>query len=325
MTADAATLTDRYVESTLRRLPAHQRPDIEQELRTSIADAVEDRVAAGDDPAKAEFNVISELGDPARLAAGYADRPLHLIGPGVYLDYIRLLTAILAIVVPVVAAVAGFARVLDGGTAGSAIGSALDAAINTSVHIAFWTTLLFVVIERTGMRALPARQWTPDQLPMPPSRRARYGTVVGEIVAVALFTAFLLLSPVMSTETDANGDPIPILSPWLWQTGTVYVFVVLAFAALGVTVAKNYVRWNAPLAITGVLLSIASALVLISVAASGRLLNPAFVDAVGWQPEVVQWINVGLMIAATIAIAQAVVEVVAGFVARSWVTPGRNK
>ena len=73
------TLTDRYVDAALRRLPADKRPDIDKELRASIADAVDDRVGAGTDPAQAEVAVLTDLGDPARLAAGYADQPLHLI------------------------------------------------------------------------------------------------------------------------------------------------------------------------------------------------------------------------------------------------------
>ncbi|TMR93012.1 hypothetical protein [Nonomuraea basaltis] len=168
---------------------------------------------------------------------------------------------------------------------------------------------------------MPARQWTPDALPQPPSRRARHGTVIAEVVAVVLLATFVMLSPVVSTQTDANGNPIGILSPWLWQTGVVYVFLGLAIAGLGVTVAKSYVNWSVPVAITAVLLSIASTTVLIWVAADDRLLNPAFVDAAGWPSDVARWINVGLIVAAVLAVVQAVVEAAAGFAARSWVTP----
>ena len=38
-----SSLTDRYVQATLRRLPVRQRTDIEQELRASIADDRDDR------------------------------------------------------------------------------------------------------------------------------------------------------------------------------------------------------------------------------------------------------------------------------------------
>ncbi len=53
-TTPTTTLTDRYVDAILRRLPERQRPDIEKELRASIADAVDDRLEAGTDPAEAE-------------------------------------------------------------------------------------------------------------------------------------------------------------------------------------------------------------------------------------------------------------------------------
>ena len=46
-TATGNTLTDRYVAATLRTVPEKQRPDIEKELRASIADAIDDRLEAG--------------------------------------------------------------------------------------------------------------------------------------------------------------------------------------------------------------------------------------------------------------------------------------
>jgi hypothetical protein len=322
----ASTLTDRYVDSTLRSLPARQRPDIERELRASIVDAVENRVEAGDDPAEAEHAVLTELGDPARLAARYADRPLHLIGPSVYLDYIRLLVALLVIVVPVAAGAVGFARILDGGGVGSVIGEVMSTGVTTAVHIFGWTTLLFAVIERTpNLRSGTARQWTPAALPPAPKRRARIGALIGETVAIVLLTAFVLLSPVVSTETDANGDPIGILSPWLWDTGMVFVFLGLAIAGFGLTIAKHYIRWSATVAILSGLLTVGSTTVLIWLAGNDRLLNPAFVAAAGWPEGVTRWINLGLIVAAVIAIVQAVVETVAGFVARSWATPDWNQ
>jgi hypothetical protein len=327
MTATATnTLTDRYVDSTLRSLPVRQRPDIDRELRASIADAVESRVEAGEDPAEAERAVLSELGDPARLAARYADRPLHLIGPTVYLDYIRLLVSLLVIVVPVAASVVGFVRILEGGNVGAVIGEIFDTGISVAVHIFFWTTLLFAVIERSpNLRSAPARPSTPNATLPTPTRPCRVGALLGGVGAVVLLTAFVLLSPVVSTETDANGEPIGILSPWLWDTGMVFAFLALAIGGFGITVAKYYVRWNGGLAIAGALLTIASVTVLISIAANDRLLNPAFVDAVGWSDDVTRWINLGLIVAAVIALAQTVVGTVASFVARSWVTPDWNQ
>ncbi|MGV9771052.1 permease prefix domain 1-containing protein [Streptosporangium sp. NPDC003464] len=304
-----SALTDRYVEAILRRLPERQRPDIEKELRASIADAVDDRLDAGSDPADAEIAVLTELGDPARLAAGYADRPLHLIGPALYLDYTRLLTALLVTVVPAVAAAVGLVRGLQGGTALRVIGDTLGAALTAAVHIAFWTTLVFVIIERVAvLRRTAARPWSPAALPEPPSRRARYGELVTETVLLVLFTTFILLSPLVSTETDADGAPIGVLSPRLWETGVIHLFIALVIADLGFSFAKHYARWSVPLAAAGTLVGIACPIMLIWLAVDDRLLNPVFVTAAGWPPSVPQWINTGLIVISVGTLIHTVVE-----------------
>lgn len=304
-----SSLTDRYVQATLRRLPARQRADIERELRAAIADAVDDRIEAGGDAGTAEVAALTHLGDPARLAAGYADRPLQLIGPALFLDYVRLLTTLLAVVVPAVAAAVGFVQVLREASAGSVIVDALGAAVTTAVHVAVWTTVLFALIERTPeLRRIPARSWTPDALPEPPSRRARWGELVAESVALVLFTTFILLSPVISTETDAAGDPIGVLSPWLWDTGFVYVLIALAVAALGSSFARYYLRWNLAAAVAGSLVTVACALLLSWAAATDHLLNPAFTAAAGWPESAGTWLTAGLIALAGWTLVQTVID-----------------
>lgn len=307
-----STLTDRYVDATLRRLPSRQRPDIEKELRASIADAIDDRLAAGGDPGEAEHAVITELGDPARLAAGYADRPLHLVGPELYLDYLRLLTTLLATIVPIVATVVAVIGTLQDKTALSVIGETLGAAITTALHIAFWTTLLFAIIERTpAARRPPTLAWSPANLPQQPSRRMRFGELVSGTVAFVLTTTLVLLSPVVSTEADADADPIGVLAPWLWETGFVYVFIALTLGSLGVSFAKYYASWNLPRALGGLLFDLAPPIALIWLAANHRVLNPAFVAAVEWSPNVAGWIDTGLIVVAAWTIIYTIFEAAA--------------
>jgi hypothetical protein len=302
------SLTDRYVDATLRRLPARLRPDIEQELRVSIADAVDGRVDGGADRAAAERAVLAELGDPIRLAAGYADRPLHLVGPAHYFDYLRLLTTLLATVVPIVAATAGLVRVGDGSVT-DVMGSALGAAVTAGVHIAVWTTVLFALIERVpALRWTSSRPWTPDDLPEPPSRRTKYGELVTVTVLLALFASLTLLSPVISTETDVHGEPVGPLSPWLWETGFVYVFIGLLVVALGLVYAKYYLRWSVPVAIAAALLDVACAVSLIWLVANDRLLNPAFIEAAGWSGDLVRTVEIALYALAAVTILHAVAE-----------------
>ena len=319
-TTPSPTLTDRYVDATLRRLPGRQRTDIETELRASIADAVDARVAGGSDAGDAERAVVTELGDPARLAAGYADRPLHLIGPALFPDYQRLLVALLATVVPVVAVVLGMVRVADGGTVADVVGTIVGTALTTALHVSFWTTALFAVIERTaGLRETAVRPWTPDRLAEQHNRPVRAWELVVQTVSLVFFAALLLLSPVASPLKDARGEPIPVLSPWLWDTGVIYLLVALGVVGLALTYAQRYVRWSPPAAIAAAVVSVGNAAVLTWVALTGRLLNPAFIDAADMPDAATVWTNRGLLIAAGIVIVYTAIELVAGFSTRSWV------
>lgn len=295
------TMTDRYVEATLRRLPGRQRADIERELRASIADAVDERLESGADPAEAETAVLTELGDPARLAAGYADRPLHLIGPALFLEYTRLLRVLLASVVPAVAVIVGALRMVQGDTANGVIGGAIGTALTVAVHLVCWTTLGFAVLERGPQWWRPA-PWTPAALPEPPSRRIRYAELISETVALVLFGSLILLSPTLSIERDADSQPIGVLSPWLWDTGVVYVYLAFVVASLGFSYAKYYLRGGLMMAVTGSLANLVPPAMLIWLAGADRVLNPAFVEAAGWSPDTTRWINIGLIAVAALTI-----------------------
>src|SRR3954464_2212709 len=100
MNASTTTLTDRYVSAAVRTVPEDQRSDLAAELRASIDDQVDARVEGGEPRGSAERAVLTDLGDPDKLAAGYMDRPLYLIGPRYFLDWWRLLKLLLWIVLP---------------------------------------------------------------------------------------------------------------------------------------------------------------------------------------------------------------------------------
>src|SRR5699024_11974966 len=81
-----------YINEVTRRLPEKYRSDIGLELRSTIEDMLPDDY--NDDDIK---HVLGELGNPATMASGYRDRPMHLIGPRYYDVYVTLLKMILPI------------------------------------------------------------------------------------------------------------------------------------------------------------------------------------------------------------------------------------
>lgn len=281
------SLTDRYVAATLRGIPEKKRPDVDKELRSSIADAIEDRVSNGEERTAAETAVLEELGDPSRLASGMTGRPLYLIGPDLFPAYRYVLFLLLGIVVPIVGIVEAAIELGSAAGIGSALLEGIGGAMSVGVHVAFWVTLAFVIVERLDpatwrredMKDIKvlAAPWKVEHLPeLPSSGAVTVGETVGEIVTVGISIGGLLYLRGWSWVTDASGEPIPLFDPALWDFW--FPFLI---ALLGLQVAFHVVklvvgRWTIGLAVVNAVLLAAFALPFAALALTGSLINPAF-------------------------------------------------
>lgn len=280
-----ATLTDRYVLAMLRGVPGRQRPDLERELRASIADAIDDRLRDGADAESAEAQVLAELGDPARLAARYTDRPLHLIGPELYLDYVRVLKALLSAVLPVLFVAAGIVRFLDGAPIGRVVGDAVVAVLVAAMHIAFWVTAVFAVVGRSpSLREKVRTKWDVSALP---TYRIDLAGLIGGAVVTALLACLLVLSQTVGPLTDAAGEPIGVIAPALWESGALYLGIFFAAARIGFDLLGHYVGWGMPQAVANAVLTVLFLVPVIWLTTGGLLLNDAFFAALGWPRAVI--------------------------------------
>ena len=285
------SLTERYLAAALRGIPERQRKDVEGELRSSIDDAVEDRVAAGEDRAAAEKEVLEGLGNPTRLAAEYAGRPLHLIGPELFLVYRHLLLRLAAIVVPVVFVVLTAVELMSGGSYVGALVDGLGGALTVGVHLAFWVTLVFAFLERADA-ARDARteivgatgRWTVDMLPEPTADRVSVADTVGEVVSTLITIGGLLFLRNLSWVSDANGEVVPLFDAALTDFWFPVLIAILAALAVYRVLVYLVGRWTIPLAIGFTVLEVAFALPFIAFALSGTLINPAFAAEVRWPP-----------------------------------------
>jgi hypothetical protein len=165
------------VHEVVRRIPTDQRHDIADELRTTIADTIEGRDVG--DPAAAEREVLTEMGDPTQLAARYGDRPLALIGPELYSRYVRLLVILLTTVLPVVTVAFVALDVLDNKDLGSAIVTIVTVVFTVGPQLIAWPTVIFAIVERSRHRrgvVARAGAWTADDLPDDPPEPDRRGS-----------------------------------------------------------------------------------------------------------------------------------------------------
>lgn len=289
------TLTDRYVDAAMRTVREDQRADLAAELRGSIDDQIEARIAEGADPGSAERAVLTDLGDPDLLAAGYTGRQLHLIGPRYYLDWWRLLKLLLWIVLPCTALGVGLAQVLQGATVGETIGSAVVAVLTAALHVAFWTTLVFVVLERTGHETMTSGQWTPDRLPEPRQRGAGFGDMITSIAFLLIMAAVILWDHFIGLVPTQRG--LSFLDDGLWPWWIMALFLVMAMEAVLAIAVYGVGRWTVPLAVANGILNLLIAVPALWLLAEGRLINPDFFPTIieGSSGETVQTIIVTIV------------------------------
>lgn len=270
---DAPTLTDRYVDAAMRTVPERQRSDLAAELRASIVDGIDARVEAGEGPEAAERAVLTELGDPDKLAAGYLDRPLWLVGPRYYLDWLRLLKVLLWIV-PVCAAFGvALGQVLSGAGVGEAIGAVVGVVFSVIVHVCFWVTLVFFVLERTGHETMDPTPWTPDRLPEPRESGARFADLVASLVFLALVAGALLWDQALGL-ANLDGHWMPALDPRLWPWWIIGLLVLMGGEAIVAMAVYARHGWTIRLAVANGILNAAIAIPALWLLWQHRLVNP---------------------------------------------------
>jgi hypothetical protein len=278
------SLTDRYVAATVRSLPETQRADVERELRASIEDDIDARRETGAEPVEAEREVLTGLGDPAGLAARYSERPLFLIGPTNFLFYRRSLIALLAIIVPIAAVGSALVHALMGEGIGPVIAAAVVTALSAAMHIGFWVTLVFAILDWTGAsKNGPLVKWTLDMLPDVPEKRALRSDAIASIVWLAILIVFLLYPQFFPIAWNADG-PVrePLLDPALWSFWLPYFLAMVVAEVVFVVVTYRSGGWSARLAVVNAVLAVATTVPIAVLALAGDLYDPAFLAAFPW-------------------------------------------
>lgn len=284
----AATLTERYVQAVTRSIPEPQRGDVAAELRGSIADQLDARIEAGEPAEAAERAVLTALGDPDKLAAGMIDRPLHLIGPRYYLDWWRLLKLLLWIVPPLAAFGIALGQTLAGAPVGAIIGSTIGGTLTVIVHLAFWTALVFVIIERSEAAGAKSggvtNPWTLDDLPEVHATRARFADMVASLVFLAFAAAVLVWDQLVGL-AYVGERWMSLLDPRLWPWWIGGLLILLAVEAAFQVVLYLRGRWTVALAVANTLLNLVVAVPAIWLLSRGMLLNEDFWLAVVPAPD----------------------------------------
>lgn len=228
-------LIERYVYDVTRRLPEKQRQDVAQELTAEIHDMVEDQ-ADGKKPTKQHvFDVLVKMGSPSSLADKYRDRPRYVIGPDYYEPYIGLLRTLFLIVLPILLFIVWMNEAMSTSHTVLTMFSALfDVALQTSVHIFFWTTLSFWFVQKVADGQPHDHNWSPEDLPNMPAGRSisRNESYVAIAWCVVALGAVQFQIPAVYAAIGPSDVP-QFFAPEMWP---VWTLGMLAVVALGLAV-----------------------------------------------------------------------------------------
>ncbi|MEU1971162.1 permease prefix domain 1-containing protein [Microbacterium sp. NPDC019599] len=276
-----ATLTDRYIDAAMRTVPDRQRADLAAELRASIDDQIDARVAEGEPQEVAERAVLTDLGDPDKLAAGYTDRPLWLIGPRYYLTWWRL-TKLLWAIVPVCAAFGvALGQTIAGEPFGQIVGTVAAVVMSVIVHIGFWTALVFFIIERSerGTVSGVVSPWKPEDLPEAKDTGAKLSDLIASLVFLAVAAGAILWDHFVGFGYTTDGGWESFLAPGLWPWWIGALFVLMLFEALLAISVYAKGGWDVGSATVNLFLNLTVAGGALWLLSQGQLLNPDFFPA----------------------------------------------
>lgn len=310
-----STLTDRYVFTVLRRVPESQHADLEKELRSSIADLIDGHVDSGASIPEAEDSALRELGDPDRFAASLANRPQYLIGPEIYPSWLRLLKWMLAVITPLAAVVHALILVALGEGLVDIIAGSIGLAIEVALQVAFWVTVVFVILERTGNSRHVNGQanWTPDQLPDYAHDRRTIGDLAGELVWIGILAALLLGQQYWSLSV-LEGERVPVLAPAEWTFWWPYMLVMLALDAVIAVWVWRRGGWGWLAAGANAVLGLAVTIPLVWLIVTERFWNPQFFESLGLVATEFAATDVNVGVAAAIVVAVFVWDAAQGFI-----------
>lgn len=283
------TLTERYIAAVVRSLRPETQDDVRSELAASISDAVDARVEQGEAPADAERAVLTELGDPGILAAEYADRPLYLIGPRYFLTWWRLLKLLLIIVPLCAAGGVALGLSISGAPIGEVIGQTIAVVISVIVHLVFWTTLVFAILERSGTDT--GVTWDVDQLPEPQHTASGRGDMIAMLVLMGV-AALAVLWDAWRGIAFVGGQWLPALNRDAWAWTIAALLVIIAAEAVLAIVVYARGRWTVPLAVVNTVIAVCFVSLWVTLLARGELFAPSTLDAIflsgGGDPDVLR-------------------------------------
>jgi len=214
-------LIERYVVAVGRQLPRRMRSDVEDELRSSLQDMLEDRGRALDRTTNEELmiEILREIDPPSKMAARYTGTS-HLIGPRLYPSFLQASWILLVIlsVMYIIGLLMSLSEIGSGDTL-RLIGETLRSLIPSIFGAFGQLVVIFALLDRVVLRAnkLEEKEWDPRKLSAvrAPNMVRTSGAVVQIVFAVAFMVVINFFPQLIgiSYYTEGGWQHISALTP----------------------------------------------------------------------------------------------------------------
>lgn len=286
-------LIDIYIQEVTRRLPEKGQKDIALELRSTIEDMLPEGYSEKD-----VYKVLAKLGSPAKLASGYLDRPMHLIGPRYYDVYITLLKMIIPIAVTVSLIVLIADNIWSYNQEEALItiiltiiGEGIWGIITVSIQTFFWITLMFAILERTDKSkeksplTINFKDWTPQELKQTPyilkDKIISHANLFGNLLGIAIFVAIYFNAVHLIGVYENFDGRLQLVIPTFNQEvlHSYWFIVVFAIAVEVALVLYKFIvgQWTTKVALMNGVRNIISSFMFIIIIINPSVLNPDFI------------------------------------------------
>ncbi|MCM3618562.1 hypothetical protein M3936_13310 [Sutcliffiella horikoshii] len=285
-------LIELYVQEVTRRLPERQREDIGLELRSTIEDMLPDDHQEEDVKA-----VLSELGHPAKLASGYMDKPMHLIGPRYFDVYVSLLKLIIPIVMIISFCAVTFVGIFSYNGEGELlpvllgmIGEGVWNSLSAGIQTFFWITLTFAIVERsdTSNKTNPItanwKEWSPEDLKdviyIPKEKAITKVELFGSLIWTVIWVAGYFNANKLLGIYEKGEEGLKLVTPLFNQSLLLSFWplvILVVLLELGLVAYKwKLGQWTMKLAVANGVVHVVSFAVFILVFSNLAVFNPAF-------------------------------------------------
>lgn len=192
-------LIDAYIHEVTKRISKMKRDDVRLKLKSTIEEMLPEDYSEAD-----VKEALIKLGNPIDVAAGYRDSPRFLIGPQIFDTYIRTIKLIVpwAVLITVIVHVVENIVLYNGEDALlsmviNAISITIANVITVILHVLFWITVSFIIIERSGSDIpIPfikkQKPWTPDDLSntkvIPKDKTISLPDIIFSLIGIIVFS-----------------------------------------------------------------------------------------------------------------------------------------